>query len=107
MKTFIAIVSLFTILTVQASTMSVKALLGIESRIEIQREALSEKLNSVETDDLTEGKIIAAMANMIEKRLATAENLLNSITSEDQLTEEIVAKINKILDQSEKLIQEI
>jgi predicted xylose isomerase-like sugar epimerase len=107
MKTFIAIVSLFTILTVQASTMSVKALLGIESRIEIQREALSEKLNSVEIDDLTEGKIIAAMANMIEKKLAIAEEMLNSITSEDQLTEEAVAQINDILDQSEKLIQEI
>lgn len=107
MKTFIAIVSLFTILTVQASTVSVKALLGIESRIEIQREALSEKLNSVETDDLTEGKIIAAMTNMVEKRLATAEDMLNSITSEDQLTEEAVAQINDILDQSEKLIQEI
>ena len=107
MKTFIAIISLFTILTAQAATVSVKALLGIESRIEIQREALNEKLGSVDSEDLTEGKIIAAMGNMVEEKLATAEQLLNSISSDEQLTEEAVAEINDILDQSEKLIQEI
>lgn len=107
MKTFIAMLSLFTLMTVQAATVSAKALIGIESRIEIQRELLNEKLNSVDTQDLTEGKIIAAMANMIENKLATAEEMLNSIASDAELTEENVARINAVLDQSEKLIEEI
>lgn len=106
MKTFIAIVSLFTIITAQAATVSAKALLGIESRIEIQREALNDKLNSFETDDITEGKIVATMVNLIESKIAQAEESLNSI-SEDELTEENIAKINSILDESEKLIEEI
>ena len=106
MKTFIAIVSLFTIITAQAATVSAKALLGIESRIEIQREILNDKLNSFETDDITEGKIVATMVNLIENKIAQAEESLNSI-SEDELTEENIAKINSILDESEKLIEEI
>lgn len=106
MKTFIAIVSLFTIITAQAATVSAKALLGIESRIEIQREILNDKLNSFETDDITEGKIVATMVNLIESKIAQAEESLNSI-SEDELTEENIAKINSILDESEKLIEEI
>lgn len=107
MKTFIAIVSLFTLVTAQAASISVKALLGIESRIEIQREALNEKMKSIDSEDLTEGKIVAAMGDLIEEKLATAEEKLNSINSEDQLTEEAVAEINNILDESELLIQEI
>jgi len=106
MKTFIAIVSLFTIITAQAATVSAKALLGIESRIEIQREVLNDKLNSFETDDITEGKIVATMVNLIESKIAQAEESLNSI-SEEELTEENIAKINSILDESEKLIEEI
>jgi outer membrane PBP1 activator LpoA protein len=106
MKTFIAIVSLFTIITAQAATVSAKALLGIESRIELQRDALNVKLNSFETDDITEGKIVATMVNLIENKIAQAEESLNSI-SEDELTEENIAKINSILDESEKLIEEI
>ena len=107
MKSFIAIIALFTLVTVQAATVSAKALLGIESRIEIQREALQEKLNHFETDDITEGKIVAAMVNHIEAKLSEAEEKLNSIDSDEQLTEENVDAINKILDESEKLISEI
>lgn len=107
MKAFIALVSLFTVLTVQASTVSAKALLGVESRIEMQRLTLQDKLNSFDTDDITEGKIVAALVNMIEEKLEAAEQSLNNIDSEEKLTEENVAKINSILDESEKLIEEI
>lgn len=107
MKTIIAIVSLFALITAQASTISAKALVGIDSRIEIQREALNDKLSSVNTDDLTEGKIVAAIAGMVESKLQEAQELVNSIVSEEQLTEENIALINAILDQSEELIQEI
>lgn len=107
MKSFIAIVSLFALITAQAATVSAKALLGIESRIEMQREALKEKLNNFETDDITEGKIVAAIVYSVEEKLARAEEGLNSIASEEQLTEENVDAINKILDESERLIEEI
>ena len=107
MKAFIALVSLFTILTVQASTISAKSLLGIESRIELQKQSLQDKLNSFETDDITEGKIVAAMVNLIENKLEAAEQSLNNISSEENLTEENIAKINSLLDESEKLIEEI
>lgn len=107
MKSFIAIVSLFALITAQAATVSAKALLGIESRIEMQREALKEKLNNFDTDDITEGKIVAAIVNSVEEKLAQAEEGLNSIASDEQLTEENVDAINKILDESERLIEEI
>lgn len=107
MKAFIAIVSLFTLITAQAATISAKALIGIESRIEMQRLALQDKLSSFETDDITEGKIVAAMVNTIEAKLESAEHALDSIASDEQLTEENVDAINKILDESEKLIEEI
>ena len=106
MKAFIAALSLFTIITAQAATVSAKALLGIESRITVQRDALNDKLNTVDTTDITEGKIVAAMANMIESKLELAESMLNSI-SESDLTEENIAKINAVLDESELLIEEI
>lgn len=106
MKTFIAMLCLFTLITAQAATVSAKALLGIESRIELQKETLNDKLNSFETDDITEGKIVAAMVSSIESKIAAAEASLNSL-SEDDLTEENIAAINAILDQSEKLIEEI
>lgn len=106
MKAFITVLSLFTIITAQAATVSAKALLGIESRISLQREVLNDKLNAADTSDITEGKIVAAMTNMIESKLALAEEMLNSL-SESDLTEENVAKINAVLDQSELLIEEI
>lgn len=107
MKAFIAVIALFTIVTAQAATISAKALIGIESRIEIQREALQDKLSNFETDDIVEGKIVAAMVNQIEDKLKAAEQALNSIASDEQLTEETVAEINSILDESERLIEEI
>lgn len=106
MKTFIAIVSLFTIITAQAATVSAKALAGIDSRIELQREILNDKLSSFETDDITEGKIVATMVNLIESKIAQAEAAANLI-GDEELTEENIAAINAILDQSEKLIEEI
>lgn len=107
MKAFIAIIALFTIVTAQAASISAKALLGIESRIEIQRLALQDKLSNFETDDIVEGKIVATMVNSIESKISQAEEALNSIASDEQLTEESVDAINKILDESEKLIEEI
>lgn len=107
MKAFIAVIALFTIVTAQAATISAKALIGIESRIEIQREILQDKLSNFETDDIVEGKIVAAMVNQIESKLKAAEQALNSIASDEQLTEETVAEINSILDESERLIEEI
>jgi hypothetical protein len=106
MKAFIAALCLLTMITAQAATVSAKALLGIESRITLQRDALNDKLNAVNTTDITEGKIVAAMANMIESKLELAEQMLNSI-SESDLTEENIAKINSVLDESELLIEEI
>lgn len=107
MKSFIAIVSLFTLITAQAATVSAKALLGIESRIENQKEALNDKLNSFYTDDVIEGKIVAVMTNTIEDKLAQAEEMLNSIDTDEQLTEEKIAEISALLDEVERLIQEI
>lgn len=107
MKTLIIIASLFVISTVQAATISAKALIGIESRIEIQKEALQSKLNSFETDDITEGKIVASMVNLIESKLSEAQSSLDSIVSDEELTVENVDHINSILDESEKLINEI
>lgn len=107
MKSFIAIVSLFTLITAQAATISAKALLGIESRIETQREALNDKLDSFTTEDMTEGRLVAAMTNLIQDKLEEAEDMLNSINSDEELTEEKVAEINKILNEVERLIQEI
>ena len=106
MKTLLIIASLFTMITAHAAV-SAKSLLGIESRIEIQRESLQEKLRSFETDDYMEGKIVASMVSMIEEKLTSAENSLNAIVSDESLTEENVAQINSILDESEKLIEEI
>ena len=54
-----------------------------------------------------EGKIVASMISMIEEKLAAAENSLNAINSDESLTEENVAQINSILDESQKLIEEI
>lgn len=108
MKTLVAILSLLTFMTAHADEIvSAKALAGIESRIEMQREMLKEKLSNFETDDITEGKIVAAMVNTIEAELAQAEEGLKSITSDDQLTDENIDAINKILDESESLIKEI
>lgn len=107
MKALVVLFSFLTLVSAFAGSISPKALLGIESRIELQRMALNEKLNSVNTDDITEGKIVAAMASSIEAKLEKAERALSLIESDNELTEENVAKINAILDESERLIEEI
>ena len=107
MKTLLVFLSFFTILSSFAAQVSPKALVGLESRIDLQRSELNQKLNSINTDDITEGKIVAAMVNMIESKLEQAENSLDSIESDNELTEERINKINQILDESERLIKEI
>lgn len=107
MKALVVFFSFFALVSAFAGNMSPKALLGIESRIELQRIALNDKLNSANIDDITEGKIVAAMANSIESKLEQAEKALSSIESDNELTKENVDKINAILDESERLINEI
>lgn len=106
MKSIIAMLSLLTVLTVQASV-SPKALVGIESRMDNQKVALEDKVNSANTDDLIEGKIVASIMNMVEAKLATAQQMFDAISSEKDLTEENIAAINAVLDQADLLIQEI
>ncbi len=107
MKLLIVIFTLFTLSSTFAQTISAKALVGIDSRIEMQKNDLNKKLNNFDTDDITEGKIVATMVNEIEFRIKQAEKELAKIESDNELTEENVAKINAILDESEKLIEEI
>lgn len=107
MKILITIISLFTLMAVQAESISPKVMLEIESRIEIQKEALQEKLSNFSTDDITEGKIVASIVNTVESKLAQAQTDLDSIDSDEKLTVENIDAINKILDESEKLIEEI
>ena len=106
MKTFIAMLSLLTVLTAQASV-SPKVLVGLESRMDNQRYELEVKVNSANTEDIVEGKIVASIMNMVEAKLATAQKMFDAISSEDDLTEENIAAINAVLDQADLLIQEI
>ena len=106
MKTLIATLSLFVLITAQAATISTKVLGGIESRIENQKAELVSNLYSANTDDMQEGKHIASMAYLIEGKLALAEQMLASLNESD-LTSEKIAEITKILDEADKLIQEI
>ncbi len=106
MKSFIAMLSLFTLITAQAATISTKVLVGMESRIENQKAELVTKLDSANTDDIVEGKIIASITHLVEEKLATAEKMLASLNESD-LTSEKIAEISAILDQADTLIQEI
>ena len=106
MKTFIAMLSLLAVLTAQASV-SPKVLVGLESRMDNQKAALEVAVNSANTDDLIEGKIVASIMNMVEAKLATAQKMFDAISSEDDLTEENIAAISAVLDQADSLIQEI
>lgn len=107
MKYIIALVSLFTLMSVHAADISAKSLIEIESRIALQRDTLHEKLIQADTDDITEGKIIAALGNMIEDKLDEAEAKLNAIQTDDDLTVENIQEIEKLLETSEQLINEI
>lgn len=107
MKTFITIFCLLAVISVQAASVSAKAILGIESRIELQKADLKVKLDHFYTEDIDEGRNVAALVNLIEDKLASAEQALYSIESDEQLTEENIEAINKILDASETLIEEI
>ena len=107
MKSFIAMLSLLAIFAVQAGTVSPKALAGLESRMDNIEVALESKLDSSNTNDYFQGKIIAGIADTVRTQLATAQKMFNAISSEEDLTEENIAAISEVLDQSEALIQEI
>ena len=107
MKSFIAMLSLLALMTAQAGTVSPKALAGLESRMDNINAALEQKLDSTSTNDYYEGKIIAGIADAVRSKLATAEKMFDAISSEEDLTEENIAAISAVLDQSEELIEEI
>lgn len=108
MKFITALLITLSMASTFAQTISAKALVGIESRIELQRIELEEKLSQADAgDDITEGKILAAMANTVESKLAQAEEALSNIADDASLTEENVAKIERILDEAQAIINEI
>jgi hypothetical protein len=107
MKTLLVMIALLSVSSLHAATTSAKVLGEIDIRIEMQRDALNEKLNNLDADDLTKGKIIASMVNMIEEKLVNAESLEDAISSDEDLTVENVDKINSVLDLSEELIKEL
>lgn len=91
-----------------SQTVSPKLLLELEIRIEGLKEELNAKSKSMETiDSLTEGKIVAAMINMIETNIALAEEKLASIVGDADLNQENINEISSILDQTEKIISEL
>ncbi len=108
MKLFTALLITLSMASTFAQSLSPKVLVGIESRIEMQRSELEEKLSNADAgDDITEGKILAAMANTVESKLAEAEEALNNISDDSSLTEENVAKIENLLDEAQAIINEI
>lgn len=108
MKLFTAILITLSMASTMAQALSPKVLVGLESRIELQKSELEEKLSNADAgDDITEGKIIAAMANTIEAKLAAAEEALNNITDDSSLTEENVSNIEQLLEEAQALINEI
>ena len=106
MKSFIAMLSLFTLITAQAYTVPTKFLVGMESRIENQKTELASKIASANTDDIVEGKIVASITYLVEQKLAKAAAMLDSLNESD-LTTDKINEITEILDQADKLIEEI
>jgi hypothetical protein len=87
---------------------SPKALVEIESRIEILKLELLEKLKTANGgESLEEGKIIASIIMMVEDNLKLAEEELNKISSDNNLTVKNITSINTLLDQTEELIASI
>ena len=104
MKVFVIIMALFTALTVQAATVSAKALGDIEARIELQKEDLEKKLRNFDTDDITEGKIVAAIVMFIEDSHDKVQASVDAINSDEELTEEAVQEMTKVLDEVDQMI---
>lgn len=107
MKALFAALTIFITMNVFAQSVSPKALLGLESRILNQKIEMNQKLNAANTDDLMEGKILAALGNMISDKLEQAEKEIAKIDSEEELTAANIAKIEKLLDEADQLINEI
>ena len=111
MKAFIAMLSLVTMISAQAATISSKSVSAIESRIETQRSILNDKINSANTDDIVEGKVVATMSYKVEVLLENAESLLSAVASEKNLSKASIAakiaEINAVLNDAEMTIQEI
>lgn len=107
MKVLVLMIALFTVLVAQASTVSAKALGDIESRIELQKEDLEKKLRNFDTDDITEGKIVAAIVMYIEDSHDKVQASVDAIDSDEELTEEAVLEMTKVLDEVDQMILSI
>lgn len=111
MKTFLAMISLLTLISAQAATISSKTVSEIEVRIENQKIALEKKVSSANTDDIVEGKVVAVMSYNVEVLLETAATLLVSLDDEKNISEKAIAarvlEINSYLNDAEVLIQSI
>ncbi len=99
--------ALFISVSISAQTLSPKVLVGLESRIAMQKMDLSEVESKLRITDDTEGKIVATLINTINDRLKLAEKLISQIDSDEALNEKNINKINKILDEVDSLIKSI
>ena len=111
MKSFIAILSLVTVISAQAATVSKQTVSSIASRIEVQRVTLDDKVSNANTDDIVEGKVVATMSNQVEVLLKTAQQMLDSAAAAKKLTKaevaEKVSDINAVLEVAKLLTSEI
>ena len=87
---------------------SPKALVEIESRIDLLKEELALRLKTADGgESLEEGKIIASIIMMVEDNLKLASEKLNKISDDGDLTLKNIKSINSLLDQTEELIASI
>lgn len=107
MKTLIMMALFLVSLTAFSAEISPKALGAIEARIELQKELLKDKKSNLDITDITEGKIVAAIISTVEIHLQSASAELESIDTDEKLTEEKIQEINDLLDESEALIESI
>ena len=111
MKSIIAMVSLLALISAQAAVISPKAASVIESRISNQKIALENKVATVNTNDIVQGKVAAVMSNEVEVLLNNAENMLQAISADTGLTSsniaEKVLEIEAVLNAADLLISEI
>lgn len=107
MKILITLALFLVSFTAFSAGISPKELGAIESRIKLQEELLNDKKANLDITDLTEGKIVATMIITAETQLQLASSELDSIGTDDKLTEERVQAINNLLDESEALIESI
>ncbi len=91
-----------------AQTISPKILLELDLRIEEVKEKLNLRIRNLEQiDSITEGKIVASMIDMVETDILSAERKLAIISGDQDLNQENINTITKLLDQAEKIISEI